>query len=194
MNYLAHLFFSKNTQLSLLGNLMGDFAKGNIIELYDNEIVNGVAQHRLIDKYTDNHPIVKISKSRISKQRRRYSGILIDIFYDHYLAKHWHEYSGSDIDTTIKFWHKELSKPLPINIPKRLELVIQDMIKYSWLQSYTTIEGIGYSVNRVAARIKFKNNLNGGAEELTNNYDDLENDFSSFFPMLIKYVSSVVPH
>ncbi len=192
MNYLAHLFFAKNTQFSLLGNLMGDFVKGDVTGLYNTEIIDGILQHRLIDKYTDTHHIVKISKNRISKQRKRFSGILIiDIFYDHFLSVHWQKYSNENYNDTINYWYKNLNMPTAIDIPKNLQLAIQNMTQHNLLESYLTLDGIEQSVNRVSNRIRFKNNMNGGIEELTNNYKYLEKDFLIFFPQLIQYVREI---
>ena len=168
---------------------MGDFVKGDVTNLYNTEIVNGILQHRLIDKYTDTHPIVKISKNRIS--RKRFSGILIDIFYDHFLAIHWQEYSAENLNNVVNCWYEKLKMPTTIDIPKNLQFTIEKMSEYNLLQSYSTLDGIDCSVNRVSEKIRFKNNLNGGVEELINNYDALEKDFSIFFPQLIQYVNNI---
>ncbi|VAW70149.1 Acyl carrier protein phosphodiesterase [hydrothermal vent metagenome] len=89
MNYLAHLFLSEKSQDALLGNLMGDFIKGNTFEGLTKDAIHGIKLHRGVDKYTDSHSDVAQSKKRISPERRRYAGILIDVFYDHFLVKHW---------------------------------------------------------------------------------------------------------
>ncbi len=93
MNYLAHFFLAENTPESLLGNLLGDFVKGSAVNLYPQEIIKGIYLHRKVDSYTDSHAIVRSSKSLVCSQRRRFAGVLIDVFYDHFLAKNWREYS-----------------------------------------------------------------------------------------------------
>ena len=93
MNYLAHLFLSEGTPESLIGNLLGDFVKGTAVNLYSEEIRKGIDLHRKVDSYTDSHAIVRSSKSLVSSHRRRFAGVLIDVFYDHFLVKNWLEYS-----------------------------------------------------------------------------------------------------
>src|SRR6476661_6124760 len=93
MNYLAHLFLSEGTPESLIGNLLGDFVKGTPVNLYPEEIRKGIDLHRKVDSYTDSHAIVRSSKSLVCADRRRFAGVLIDVFYDHFLAKNWLEYS-----------------------------------------------------------------------------------------------------
>ena len=86
MNYLAHLFLSDGTPESLIGNLLGDFVKGSIENIYSLKIIEGIYLHRKIDSFTDSHPIFRSSKRLIGVDRRRFSGIMIDVFYDHFLA------------------------------------------------------------------------------------------------------------
>lgn len=88
MNYLAHLFLADDTPESLLGNLLGDFMKGVVKEQFSNSIQQGIELHRKIDSYTDSHPVVRNAKHLISLERRRYAGVLLDVFYDHFLAKY----------------------------------------------------------------------------------------------------------
>ena len=87
MNYLAHLYFANKTKTSLLGSILADFMKGNAHKAFDSDVIEGIRLHRQIDKFTDTHATVKLSKSRISISRRRFSGILTDIFYDHFFSK-----------------------------------------------------------------------------------------------------------
>src|SRR3954464_15580437 len=87
MNYLAHLYLSAPTEDAWLGSLLGDFVKGPLDGRYSQHITSAIALHRKIDTFTDAHPVVLRSKSRISAARRRYAGIMIDMFYDHFLAR-----------------------------------------------------------------------------------------------------------
>ncbi|WP_455204025.1 acyl carrier protein phosphodiesterase [Kaarinaea lacus] len=191
MNYLAHLYIAEATQTSLLGNLLGDFVKGSAHKNFHDDIVTGIHIHRFIDKYTDNHPIVKLSKCRINSYRRRFAGILIDIFYDHFLAKNWHRYSTKDFNFQINDWYTKLPKEFDSNTPDLLKYVLEKMRYENWLKSYADVDGIASAVNRLSKRIRFKNNLCGGAQELVKNYDALENDFFQFFPLLVESVNNI---
>ena len=97
MNYLAHLYLSDPSEDAWLGSLLGDFVKGPLDDRYSEEVTRAIVLHRKIDSYTDAHPVVLNSKSRVSTQRRRYAGIMVDMFYDHFLAKHWREFHAEPL-------------------------------------------------------------------------------------------------
>ncbi len=167
----------------MVGNLLPDFTKQISEEAYSAEVIQGVRLHRFIDTYTDTHPIVTQSKARISSQRRRFSPILVDIFYDHFLALHWEKYSSNPLlESTQTYYAYLLKADMPL--PTRLRESIQRMPKIELLYNYRTLNGIAHAVDRVAARIRFKNNLYGGVEELENNFTALEADFHLFFEEL----------
>lgn len=190
MNYLAHLYFSGNSQLALLGNLMGDFVKGPSHVYTDHEIINGIKLHLKIDKFTDRHDVVKKSKSRISSARRRYAGIMVDVFYDHFLAKNWERYSDHDFKRQIDFWYLKLAADSEVQLPGRMQYALEKMTEEDWLSTYRTSEGISDTIDRISRRIRFKNNLAGGGSEMVENYAELEQDFHAFFPQLIDYVEA----
>ncbi|MBD1882617.1 DUF479 domain-containing protein [Microcoleus sp. FACHB-45] len=188
MNYLAHLFLSEGTPESLIGNLLGDFVKGTALNLYPEEIRKGIDLHRKVDSYTDSHPIVRSSKSLVSSQRRRFAGVLIDVFYDHFLAKNWLEYS----EIPLRDFSQDVYKILQDNrdiLPDSLQRVLPTIIARDLLSSYQEIAEIGITLTRMSARLKRTNNLASGIEDLTANYQRLESDFRDFFPDLIKYAT-----
>lgn len=191
MNYLAHCYFSTGTQNSLYGNLLGDFVKGKNHGYVDPEIIKGIVLHRAIDKFTDNHPIVSHSKDRISKERKRFSGIMIDVFYDHFLAMHWDNFSSSDFELQTRNWYEKLNAETEIELPERMLISIQRMKQNDWFAKYKTFDGISAAINGISKRIKFENKLAGGGKELEQNYSDLESDFNDFFPELIEYVQTI---
>jgi len=183
MNYLAHLYFSSDTPDSMVGNLIPDFTKTLVHETYSSEVIEGIALHRFIDQYTDKHSIVKESKARISKERRRFSAILIDIFYDHFLAKHWELYTTSTLRESTHLYYKQLALST-IHLPKRLEEAIIRMPQIDLLYNYQDLKGMEHAVNRLSQRIRFENNLYGGIVELEENYLELEADFHHYFRAL----------
>ena len=190
MNYLAHLFLSDGTPESLIGNLLGDFVKGSIENIYSTSIIKGICLHRKIDSFTDSHPIFRSSKRLISLNRRKFSGIMIDVFYDHFLAKNWSEYSNIGLNDFTKYVYQVLQQNKNI-LPERLKSILPDMIAYDWLASYKETSTINRAINGLSRRIKRKNNLFGGVEELFLNYQQLQTDFSIFFPELINYTLTV---
>ena len=186
MNYLAHLFLSDGTPESLIGNLLGDFAKGSIENIYPKEVIQGIYLHRKIDCFTDLHPIFRSSKRLISHNRSRFSGIMIDVFYDHFLAKNWSNYSSIALNDFTNNVYQILQENYQI-LPDRLKRILPDMIARDWLASYKETSAIDRAINGISRRIKRKNNLFGGVEELFFNYQQLQAYFSMFFPELIDY-------
>lgn len=189
MNYLAHLFLAKDTPESLIGNLLGDFAKGSVKSLYTEEIRKGIELHRSVDTYTDSHHIFRSSKRLIAQPRRKFSGILVDVFYDHFLARHWSEYSDVALDAFSSRVYAILADNQAI-LPQSLLQIIPMMKAYDLLASYQEIGGIDRALSRIATRIRWQNNLADGTEDLIANYQQLEADFCAFFPELIHYVQT----
>ena len=190
MNYLAHLFLSDGTPESLIGNLLGDFVKGSIENIYSLKIIEGIYLHRKIDSFTDSHPIFRSSKRLIALDRQRFSGIMIDVFYDHFLAKNWSNYSSIPLPDFTNHVYQVLLENQKI-LPERLKNILPDMIAHDWLASYRETSTINRAINGISRRIKRKNNLFGGVEELLLNYQQLQSDFSIFFPELINYSLTV---
>mgnify|MGYP000194350434 CR=1 FL=1 len=167
----------------MVGNLLPDFTKQISVQEYSSDVLQGVELHRFIDRYTDNHPIFKQSRNRISTERRRFSPILIDIFYDHFLAINWEQYSDDSLLESTQSYYLKLSQA-DIALPLRLTEAIERMPKIDLLYNYRTLKGIEHAVNRVSQRIRFENNLHGGIVELENNFLELEVDFHLFFVQL----------
>lgn len=188
MNYLAHLFFSKDSTDSMLGSLLGDFVKGDISDRFNREVRDGIKIHRMIDKYTDAHDTVMHSRNVISAQRRRYAGIMIDVFYDHFLALHWSRFSGQCLQDFANNCYIKLDVDAGLSVPDSLRRTISGMTQYNGLTSYARLDGIEKAIDRISARMRFQNNLRGGAQELLDNYDVLERDFLEFFPQLRSHV------
>jgi acyl carrier protein phosphodiesterase len=126
---------------------------------------------------------------RISPELRRFSGIMVDVFYDHFLAIHWNEFSNESLEYFVNNCYQKLNTE--VEIPEKLVVVINKMASENMLLSYRTVEGIEKAINRISNRIRYKNNLHGGIEELIKNYQNFENDFLDFFPQLINYLYKI---
>src|SRR5665213_700385 len=98
MNYLAHFFLSGDKENLILGNFIADSVKGKQIELYAEEIRVGIKMHRSIDFFTDTHAVTSRSKNLLRNEFNHYSGVIVDIFYDHFLAKNWNEFSDEPFE------------------------------------------------------------------------------------------------
>ncbi len=191
MNYLAHLFLADDTPESMLGNLLGDFVKGqNNIKAYSLAIRHGIRCHQQIDAFTDNHSVFRQSKRRVHPDRSRFAGVLIDIFYDHFLATHWSQYSSIPLSEFAQRVYGILEQHRNI-LPDRLQQAVPFIIRQNWLCSYQSVCGIDNTLQRMSLRIKKPNPLGTGIQDLNAAYDELELDFNEFLPDLIEYVSTL---
>lgn len=189
MNYLAHLFLAEDSADSILGNFMGDFVKGQLAGGYSSGIIRGIITHRKVDSFTDSHERVLSSKRLISPGRRRFAGIIVDVGFDHFLARNWSDYSSSELNVFIKKAYDLLERYRNI-LPEKLRTVIPRIIGEDWLGSYRNIDAVGVVLNKISKRLKRENNLAGAVEELVSNYEVLEENFRAFFPELIVYVEN----
>lgn len=191
MNYLAHLFLSPNNDLIRIGNLAGDFIKGMNQSLLPKEMQYGIQLHRTIDKFTDTHPLVIQSKHRIYSPYRRFSGVLIDIFYDHFLARHWHNYSTVHLTEFSHHIYTTLEIHQAI-LPPKLQYAAPIMKTQDWLNSYQTYSGIEQTLKRMQQRLKYEFPLAEAIDQLEQHHDNLEQDFLCFFPEIREYTNTVV--
>jgi acyl carrier protein phosphodiesterase len=186
MNFLAHAFLARDDTDLLLGSMMGDFVKGPLDDRYAPAITRGLMLHRGVDTYTDAHALVARSRTRIGASRRRYAGILVDLFYDHYLARYWSEYAAMPLDQfTASVYARLLERPHLL--PERLRSIAPHMARTDWLGSYRDTAAVGVALDRIGTRLKRGNALLGSVEELLANYAGLETDFREFFPDVMRF-------
>ena len=186
VNYLAHLYLAGDDPESLVGSLMGDFAKGAIDPALPPAIRHGVWLHRRIDSYTDSHPTVRDSKRRIRPEFRRYAGILIDLYYDHFLARNWSDYSDVPLDEFSQAVYRIVDANHH-SLPVRMQRSMSYMIENGLLQSYREIRGIERALSGIEGRLKRPSRLREAIVDLEHNHLALAEDFSVFFPDLIRY-------
>jgi acyl carrier protein phosphodiesterase len=187
MNYLAHLFLSQKSSQYLVGSLLGDFIKKTEIYQFNNDIRFGMELHQKIDIYTDSHALVQLSKRLIKTERRRFSGILIDVFFDHFLAINWKLYSKIDLRNFADFVYSILLKNKE-TLPEDINSQFKKMIDLDILYSYQEIDGVYSALERISSRITRKNNLKDGIQDLNQNYQQIQENFLVFFPDLISFV------
>jgi acyl carrier protein phosphodiesterase len=189
MNYLAHLSLSHSDAESMVGNLMGDFRKYLGETTLPHKVNQGIKNHIRVDKFTDSNAVVIDLNRLFSPPRRRFSGIIIDVTFDYFLICHWQKFCDKDFDGFIDQTHQNIASLSNI-MPERMQYVMNHMISQEWLRSYATLEGIGYALDRMSVRIRFKNKLHGAIEEIEDNYQKLEEGFLQFFPKLVEHVQS----
>lgn len=189
MNYLGHLYLADGTPESLLGNLLGDFLKGVSLEQFPDPVRRGIQQHLRVDAFTDSHPLFRRSRARVQPPHRRYAGVLVDVFYDHFLARHWHEYSPVPLPTFAGEFYTVLEAHQAL-LPEPLRRMAPRMAAEDWLCSYARLDGIDRTLRRLSRRLSRENGLGEAIVELEREYAALETDFRGFFPDLIAHVRS----
>ena len=184
MNFLAHLYLSGDNDKIKLGNFIGDFVKGkDLTERFGKEIAKGIALHREIDWFTDHHETVKESKVRLREKYRHYSGVIVDIFYDHFLAKHWSDYSEEFLPDYAERCYSMIQAHDPI-LPQDVKFMMPYMMKGNWLVNYAKLEGIHRALSGMARRARFDSKMDEAIEDLRKNYTEFESEFNVFFPQL----------
>jgi acyl carrier protein phosphodiesterase len=194
MNYLAHAFLARQSPELLTGGLLGDFVKGAVDEHYNPAVRSGILLHRAIDRYTDAHAVVAASRALISTPRRRFAGILVDVFYDHFLARHWHRYGDEPLEQFTAQVYATLW-PQRSAFPERLQRILPFMRADDWLASYAEIESVEMALKGIARRFqRFPRAvaMAGSIEELSQNYTALEECFLEFFPQLQAFVQDEI--
>ena len=186
MNYLVHLHLSGSDPETMIGNFMGDFVKGILGDRYPEGIRDGLVLHRQIDTFAQNHPIFHRSRSRLSRQFGLYRGVMVDLFYDHFLAVEWDAWSIEPFEPWLVRMRMIIEEHRPL-LPERLQGLVP-VIFGELLSSYREVNGIGHALERMSQRVRRPNPLAGGWEELVGNYEGLRDDFRGFVPSAQDFV------
>ncbi len=193
MNFLAHIYLSGKDENLILGNFIADMVKGRQIEKYSPGVVKGIRLHRKIDAYTDSHPYVSRSKDRIRDVYRHYSGVVVDMYYDHFLARNWTDYSPEPIDAFVQSAYNVLLKNY-IMLPNRAKFILPIMIGSNWLVNYSDLNSLQKHMEGMARRTPFNSGMENAVEDLKKHYDGFKDDFSDFFPELVSFVKNYLGH
>lgn len=191
MNFLAHAFLSGDNDQIMVGNFIGDFVKGNRLDYLPKQIKNGVVLHRMIDEYTDKHEIVRQSKDRLTEKYRHYAGVIVDIFYDHFLAHNWSQYHELTLKEFTKKTYETVWSFEDI-LPDKAKRVVPYMRRDNWLLQYAEIEGIHQALSGMSRRTKFISKMEEASEDLRVDYSSFQNDFERFFPEVRMFVDNEI--
>lgn len=199
MNYLAHAFLAGPSPADRVGGVVGDFVKGRLDPLspgLDPALAAGVMLHRRIDSFADTHPAFRRSRERTSNARRRVSGIMVDLFYDHFLARHWsvlvaHRPEETSLEAfTAGLYRQIAGHPTPL--PAAFLPVFERMVAHDWLASYRDPANVALALDRMARyRLRQPNPLAGAGEELLRDYAGFEADFLAFLPDALAFAETV---
>lgn len=191
MNFLAHLYLSGDNNEIIIGNFIADHVKGNKTEKYNSGIRSGIILHRSIDYFTDNHQIVKDAVERIRPQFRKYAGVVVDMYFDHFLSKGWNLWSEEPLSDFTSRMYSIITSAGEI-LPLRTRQMIPYMIDYNWLENYGNFEGLDRALKGMARRTPFLSNMESAVDILRNDYDYYAQSFDDFFPDLIGHTKEVL--
>ena len=186
MNFLAHIYLSGDNNQVTIGNFIADGIRGKKYKNYSKKVQIGILLHREIDTFTDAHKTVRLSTKRLHKNYGHYSGVIVDILYDHFLAKNWKHYSNEPLDQYIDKFYDSLEDNFEM-LPQRIQKMMPYMIADNWLLSYKTIEGITKVLEGMNRRTKNKSQMNRAVNELKEFYNEFETEFINFFDELITF-------
>ena len=189
MNWLAHLLLSEPEAAFRIGNILPDLLSRNELQRLSPMFQAGAERHRLIDAFTDSHPVVRRSIGRFMPPYRRFGGILVDIFYDHFLAAGWINFSEAPLERFTQDFYRSIDahrKDLPPEVFSRL----QQMRKDDWLCSYRELTNVRIALHRIGERLRKPFPLSNAIDVLEEDYETFRDDFTEFFPQLRGYVES----
>jgi acyl carrier protein phosphodiesterase len=188
MNYLAHLHLGGQLPAQLLGSLYGDFVKGRLQGQYSPQIEAAIQLHRSIDRFTDSHPLVGQALSRFTLTRRRYAGIVLDVFFDHCLARDWAQYAEQPLERfTSQVYQVLAAEP---QLPGRLAQIAPSMATDDWLGSYREFAVMEHVLRGISRRLSQPQELDQAMQELRVLYEPLSEDFRVFYPQLQAFSNS----
>ncbi|WP_340073661.1 acyl carrier protein phosphodiesterase [Leptobacterium sp. I13] len=189
MNFLAHIYLSGDDSQVIIGNFIADGIHGKKYTLYPWGIQKGILLHRAIDTYTDTHPIFRKSTKRLHEKYSHYSGVIVDIFYDHFLAKNWNDYSNIPLEKYSASFYELIQENIHV-LPLHAQRMVPHMVKGNWLLSYKTVQGIENVLQGMDQRTKYNSKMNESIHELKKYYNSFELEFTSFFEELIIFSKS----
>jgi acyl carrier protein phosphodiesterase len=189
MNYLAHAYLSFNQAETLVGNMISDFVKGKKKFNYSTGIQKGIALHRAIDEFTDNHEATKSARKLFQPYYGLYSAVFMDVVYDHFLALDDGEFTDSSLLEFSQTTY-ELLDGYEIVFPDKFRSIYPYMKEYNWLYNYKNKLGIKRSFEGISYRALYMTESTTAFKVFNENYDLLQGYYSSFFPSVKNFASS----
>jgi len=189
MNYLAHTYLSGENDDVKIGSFLGDWVKGSDYLKYSENIRTGILLHRNIDMFTDQHPVFLLSASRFQSRYARYSGVITDIIYDHYLASNWKDFCDTPLRDYVNRMHNVMLNNFEI-LPERLKNFLPEFMNERWIERYATLEGIRDVFDTMSKRTSLPNETEFAIGVVEAFYNDFRHEFFNFFGQLIEFVET----
>ncbi|MFT4661121.1 MAG: acyl carrier protein phosphodiesterase [Patiriisocius sp.] len=183
MNYLAHLHLSGTDEDLILGNFVADGMKNTPMNYFSEGVQKGILLHREIDEFTDSNLIFRRTKSRLFKRHRHYAAVLVDMFYDHFLAANWSDFSDVPLEDFTTKIYKVLEKRRD-ELPPQAGRFLSYIISRDTLTNYRNLDEFEIVLKHLSTRTKYSSQLETAIFDLRQDYDAYESDFLSFYPNL----------
>lgn len=186
MNFLGHLFLSGTETEVIVGNFMGDSVKGRNLSGFGPGIEQGLRLHRAIDSFTDTHPLVRKGRERVHGHAGRYASVVMDLFYDHLLARSWSLYHHEPLSD---FAHRmyTLLESHKLLMPERTRYMLPYMVRYDWLSSYASLDGIARALYGLSQRVPAGAPMRGAEQVLAQHLESYAVEFTAFLPEVIEH-------
>lgn len=188
MNFLAHIYLSGDNDLVKIGNFMADGIRGKQFAHLAPDMQKGIYLHRAIDTFTDAHPVFRQSTKRLHEKYHHYAGVIVDVVYDHFLAKNWAKYSKEDLGDFVNNFYAALEKNYD-SLTEKTQGMMPYMIRHNWLWNYQFVDGIARILYQMDQRTRNNSKMQFAVGELKEFYDDFESEFTLFFEDLRKHAS-----
>ena len=190
MNFLAHLYLSGSNEGLIIGNFIADMVKGKSYLNFPEPIQKGILLHRQIDSFTDNHPVFRNTKRRILKEQGAYSGVVVDMFYDHFLATEWGRFSDENLNEFVSRNYRLMIKNYR-KLPLRAQYILPFMVQQNWLANYANIKPLALIFDRMDKRTDYRSGMKTGVDTLQKYYPEIKNDFLAFMPDIIVFTQKL---
>lgn len=169
----------------MVGQVLADFVTAGEIAGFPPAIQAGIRCHQRIDAFADGHPVFARARRRMKPPYRRFAGVLLDVYFDHFLAIEWHVYgNGSPLAAFAAGCYEALRRYRGLQVP-RYRRAVEAMRRDDWLVGYSTLEGVDRALRGIGRRFPRANPLDSGIQVLQAGYQDLQADFRELFPVLI---------
>ncbi len=180
MNFLAHIHLSGENEFIKIGNFMADGVRGKQYDNFPSEIQKGILLHRAIDTFTDAHPLFRQSTKKLHSRYHHYAGVIVDMYYDHFLAKNWSDYHNESLALYSEKFYQSLLDNHSI-LTSKTQHLLPYMVEYNWLVNYQSVPGLERILSQMDRRTKNQSLMRFATEELVAHYDEFEAEFSLFY-------------
>ncbi|MDZ7742014.1 MAG: acyl carrier protein phosphodiesterase [Bacteroidota bacterium] len=171
----------------MLGNFFADAVKGKAFYTYEEDVRRGIILHRQIDDFTDKHPVFLRSAKRLQPKYRKYAKVVVDIYYDHFLARNWDDYSQVDLTEFVLKVYRMMAMNY-FMLPGRSKRILPFMIAQNWLAGYANLLDLARVFRGMSRRTNYKSGMEHAVEDLKLDYDLYLEEFRNFFPDLVQFV------